>query len=67
MSCFDAAEELEKNRHIFEEDNVFTKTIINNIILKLRSYKDKEFSINFMTYGENQEFKDLVNEYMHFM
>ena len=67
MSCHEAAEKLEENRSIFEEDNVFTKTIINHMILKLRSFKDKEFSTNFITYGENQEFKDLVKEYMNYM
>lgn len=67
MSCHEAAEILENDRHYFEADQIFPKSIINHMILKLRSFEDKELSANFKTYGENQDLNNLINEYLHYM
>ncbi len=67
MSCYEAAEKLENFRQFFEADQIFPKSIINHTILQLRSFNDKELSENFKTYGENQDLKELIKEYLHYM
>ena len=66
-SCFESAKILEENRSLFESDGIFPKSIINHTILTLRAFNDKELSENLKTYGENQEFDTMINEYLHYM
>jgi glutamine synthetase len=66
-SCMEAADELEKNRAAFEADQVFPPAVIDHTIRRLRSFNDKELINNLKTYGENQEFSNLVASYLHFM
>ncbi len=66
-SCIDAAVELEKSRAEFEADQVFPAAIIDHTINRLRSFNDKELINNLKTYGENHEFSNLVESYLHFM
>ena len=40
-SCYESANELEKNRAIYEADNVFSPILIDGVIKQLRSYKDQ--------------------------
>ncbi|SFE97338.1 glutamine synthetase family protein [Sunxiuqinia elliptica] len=67
MSCFDAAKALENARQEFEADQIFPKSIINHLILRLRSYNDKELGENLKTYGENQDLPALIDEYLNYM
>ncbi len=66
-SCNDAAGHLEKSRQVFEEGGVFTKTIINHTILRQRAFNDKDLTKNYVLYGENSEFEDMIQKYLHFM
>jgi len=40
-SCFESAQVLKKNRMLYEEDGIFHPALIDSIITKLESYKDK--------------------------
>lgn len=66
-SCVGSADALEQHRLAFEADQIFPKAIIDRTIQKLRSFNDKDWSTNFKTYGENQEFKELVEKYLNYM
>ncbi len=67
VSCADSADRLEEARDIFESDQIFPKSIIDHTIAHLRSFNDKDWSTNFRTSGENQDFRELVEKYMHYM
>ena len=67
MSCSESAEILENFRQDFEMNQIFPKSIINHTILRLRSFNDQELSENLMTYGENQDLLDLIDEYLNYM
>ena len=62
-SCEASADCLEKQRAIFEKYNVFSPAMIDGIINKLRSYKDRTLRQDI---GENQdEMLKLVYRYFH--
>jgi len=64
-SCVEAAEALEAQRHIFEENNIFSKKMIDLTIEKLKSFNDKGLSE--MLYGnKNKEaMRELVDNYIY--
>ncbi len=62
-SCYEAAEELEKNKALFLDTGIFTEHIINTTIKKLKSYNDKGLSE--MLYGNKESIKELVDKYLH--
>ncbi len=64
-SCVEAAKALEEQRHIFEENNIFSKKMIDTTIDKLKSFNDKGLSE--MLYGnQNQEaLRELVENYIY--
>jgi len=41
LSCAEAAKNLERDRNYYEADSVFPKRVINGVIGKLKSYKDR--------------------------
>lgn len=62
-SCEASAECLQKQRAIFEQYNVFSPAMIDGIISKLRSYKDKTLRAELE--GCESMMRHLVNNYFH--
>ena len=62
-SCFESAEALDKKRSFFENSGVFTSGMIDNVIKRLKSYKDEDLSERL--YGKHKEIAILVSEYLH--
>ncbi len=62
-SCYEAAEALEKERNIFEENNIFPASMIDATIKKLKSYGDKGLSE--MLYNNKEALKELIDSYFH--
>lgn len=67
VSCYESAGALENARDLFESDQIFPKSIINHILLKLRSFNDKDWCDHFRTSGENRDFRKLVDKYLNDM
>ncbi len=64
-SCYESAEELEKERDFFESGGVFPKSTIDRFIKYLKAFDDKGLSEKL--YGKNDEIKSLVEKFMHHM
>ena len=62
-SCWESAEELEKKRSIYEKDGVFSPSLIDGVIKKLKSYNDKD--IRSETKNDPSKMKELVEQYYH--
>ncbi len=64
-SCWESAESLDKLRSYFEKANIFPSSVIDHVISKLKSYKDKNLSEEL--YGKDEEIQKLVQKYIHVM
>ena len=62
-SCVASADCLERQRKIFEEYNVFSPDMIDDIIAQLRSYNDTTLRRD--TEGNSEKIMALVNQYFH--
>jgi glutamine synthetase len=62
-SCFESADELDRQRLFYEKDNVFPAGVIDNIISRLKSFDDKDLSQKL--YNRHDEIKKLVQEHLH--
>jgi glutamine synthetase len=62
-SCWESADELEKNRAIYEKDGVFSPALIDGVVKKLRAYNDK--NIRLETEQNPAKMKELVELYYH--
>lgn len=62
-SCTASADCLQQQRSIFEQQNVFSPTMIDGIIGKLRAYNDKTLRSDLE--GKPEEMLELVNKYFH--
>jgi len=62
-SCWVSAENLLKDREIYQKDGVFSPIVIDGVVKKLKSYNDKELSERL--YAKEDEIKKLVDEYLH--
>ncbi|MFA6871488.1 MAG: glutamine synthetase family protein [Bacteroidaceae bacterium] len=62
-SCAASADCLEQQRGIFEEKNVFSKSMIDGILLKLRSYNDATLREN--TKEHTAEMQALLTKFFH--
>jgi len=62
-SCWESAESLLRDREIYQRDGVFSPTVIDEIVKRLKSYDDKDMSEKL--YGKEDEIKKLLNEYLH--
>ena len=62
-SCWESAESLLRDSEIYQRDGVFSPTVIDEIVKKLKSYNDKDLSQRL--YAKEDEIKKLVNEYLH--
>jgi glutamine synthetase len=63
QSCWESAECLEKQRSVFEENNIFPQGTINRIINRLKAFNDKGLSEKL--YGKNEIIEKMVSEYIH--
>ena len=62
-SCEASADCLERQRAVYEEYNVFSPAMIDGIIRRLRSYKDRTLRSDIN--GDNDAMLALVKEYFH--
>ena len=62
-SCSASAKALEEDREIFERDGVFAPAMIDGIIKKLKSFKDKNLRAEIGS--DRHEMLNLVNKYWH--
>lgn len=65
VSCCESADKLNEKRAYFENNNIFPAGTIDRIIKNLKKYNDKGLSEKI--YGNNEEFRNLVNQYLHCM
>lgn len=63
--CQDSAEALKEQRSVFEKDGVFPSATIDHIIRLLDSYEDRGLSEKL--YGNTEEIRKLVYQYLHHM
>ncbi|MFH0887581.1 MAG: glutamine synthetase family protein [Planctomycetota bacterium] len=62
-SCWESADNLLKDRSIYEKDGVFSPIVIDGLVKKLKSYNDKDLSNRL--FGKKEAIKKLVAEYIH--
>ena len=62
-SCEASADCLEKQRAVFEQYNVFSPAMIDGILRKLRSYKDRTLRADLKE--DREAMLKLVHEYFH--
>jgi glutamine synthetase len=62
-SCWESAENLLKDREIYEKAGVFPPGVIDGVVKNLKSFDDKDLSERF--YGKGEEIKKLVEDYLH--
>ena len=55
QSCFESAEKLKEHSHIYLEDNVFNKRILDGLEIQLKSFKDKNMKIELKRGKEKAE------------
>ena len=62
-SCHESAQELEKDRQIYEALGIFPPAVIDGVIKNLKGYDDRNLSERL--YGKEEEIKKLVAEYLY--
>lgn len=62
-SCTESAKHLKKDRKYYEADGVFPKRVIDGIISKLESYKDRDLWKKLA--DKPKKIEELIQEYMH--
>lgn len=62
-SCWESAQNLLKDRQIYERDDVFPPMVIDEIVKKLESNDDRNLSERLS--GKEDEIKRLVDKYLH--
>jgi len=62
-SCFEAAEILLKERHIYEKNGVFPVEMIDKLVNDLMAHKDKDLSEKL--FGNADALKAVVNQFIH--
>ena len=62
-SCQESAENLLKDRQIYEKDGVFSPATIEGVAKKLKSYNDKELSEKL--HDKKDEIKKLIDKYFY--
>ncbi len=63
QSCSEAAQNLERDRKYYEADGVFPRRVIDGIISKLQSYKDKGLWKRFA--DKPEEIDEMLWKYLH--
>lgn len=64
-SCWESADCLLERRDIFEKDNIFPATVIDNVAARLKAHDDKGLSERL--YNKNDEISNLVLKHLHCM
>ncbi|RLC92576.1 MAG: glutamine synthetase [Chloroflexi bacterium] len=62
-SCWESAECLLRDRHVYERDGVFPPLVVDGLARTLKCYDDKDLSERY--YGKGDQIKRLVDEYLH--
>ncbi|MCG2725986.1 MAG: glutamine synthetase family protein [Elusimicrobia bacterium] len=62
-SCHESADSLKEDRKIYEKYGVFSGSVIDSTIKRLKNYDDK--NLNERLYGKEEEIKKLVDEYLY--
>ena len=62
-SCVASADALEKARSIFQEKDVFSSSLIDGIVSKLRKYDDRD--LRSKTLSDHNQMMKVVNKYWH--
>ncbi len=62
-SCWESADNLLRDREIYQKDHVFSAIVIDEIAKKLKDYNDEGLSEKL--YGKEDEIKKLIDEYLH--
>jgi glutamine synthetase len=62
-SCYESADTLKADRAVYEKYGVFSSSVIESTIKKLKNYDDKNLSETL--YGKEDEIKKLVDEYLY--
>lgn len=62
-SCSESAKHLKKNRRYYEADGVFPKRVIDGIISRLESYRDRDLWKKLA--DKPKKIEELIQEYMH--
>ena len=62
-SCYESAEVLEQHREYYERHGVFTPAMIDDLVAKLKSYKDQHIREELDKHPEKMI--DIVKEYYH--
>jgi glutamine synthetase len=62
-SCWESADCLLEQRHIYEKDGIFPAGVIDSLVSKLKAYDDKGLSERL--FNKNDEIRKLVKEYIH--
>jgi glutamine synthetase len=67
-NCFESAQELKKHLSIYEEGDVFPKSILQSLINKLEGYDDNKLSETLFELPDQERFErifEIVQRYMH--
>ncbi|MFH1005247.1 MAG: glutamine synthetase family protein [Bacteroidota bacterium] len=62
-SCWESAENLLKDREIYQKDGIFPSIAIDGIVKKLKSYNDNNLSKKL--YNNKDEVKKLIDKYLY--
>ena len=62
-SCFESADELEKDRALYEGDNVFPETTISGTIKQLKKHDDKDLAKKAL--DNKKELDAVIKIHMH--
>lgn len=62
-SCWESAQNLLKQREIYQRNGVFPEIVIDGIAKKLKNYNDKD--LNKKLQNKNEEVKKIVEEYLY--
>jgi glutamine synthetase len=63
LSCNESAKNLKRDRKYYEADGVFPKRVIEGIIRKLESYKDRDLT---KLASKPEKIEELLLEYLHY-
>ena len=62
-SCWESSECLQSQRGYFEKDGIFPKSVIDNVVAKLKAFDDKDLSERL--FNRKDEIGKLVRQYLH--
>ncbi|MEA2089314.1 MAG: glutamine synthetase family protein [Thermoproteota archaeon] len=61
-SCYESAKYLERDRALYEEENIFPKEVVDAVVQKLKSYRDEELGETLKNTDEANKF---IEKYLH--